>query len=578
MGQYGVRFAAVGVTFVFAFLVYFFAMRGETADLVLHNGRIVTVDADHPEVQAVAIRGDRILAVGSDEEIRRYIGSATEVIDLEGRLAIPGFIEGHGHFLGLGSSKMILDLAQPTTWEGIVDMVAAAAAEAEPGEWIIGRGWHQDKWDPAPQGTVDGVPTHEALSRVSPDIPVLLVHASGHASFANAKAMELAGITRETPDPQGGKIVRDARGEATGYLRQAAQGLVRRAHALAQEGRTEAEREAYFRQQVTLAGEESLRHGVTSFQDAGSNFAEIARLRELAERGDLPVRLYVMVRDEPHEVMERELPNFRMTGYGNHFLTVRGIKARIDGALGTHGAWLLEPYSDNPSTSGLPQTSLDELRRKADIAIRHGFQVNTHAIGDRGNREILNIYEEAFRANPDKQDLRWRVEHAQHLAPEDVPRFAELGVIASMQAIHGTSDGPWVPQRVGEERARHGAYVWRSLLDAGAVVTNGTDVPVEPINPLHSFHASVTRQLNDGTHFFPEQRKTRNEALHSYTMAGAFAAFEEDVKGSITPGKLADIVVLSRDIMTVPADEIREAQVLYTILGGRVVYRNDAAR
>jgi predicted amidohydrolase YtcJ len=545
----------------------------EPADLVLLNGRIVTVDADRPEAQAVAARGQWIVAVGDDDEIRGFIGPDTRVIDLAGRLAIPGFVEGHGHFLGLGSARMILDLNRPSTWEETVELVAAAAREAEPGEWILGRGWHQDKWDPAPTGTVDGVPTHHALSRLTPDNPVLLTHASGHGSFANALALELAGIDRHTPDPAGGTIVRDAAGEATGYLRQAAQGLVRRVQGRSEETRTAEQRDAHFREQVRLAGEEALRYGVTSFQDAGANFAAIDGFRALADAGELPVRLYVMVRGESHAAMDRRLPDYRVVGHGDHFLTVRSIKTQIDGALGTHGAWMLEPYYDKPETSGLPQGDPADLRRTAEIAIRHGFQVNTHAIGDRGNRETLDIYEEVFRANPDKTDLRWRMEHAQNLHPADVARFPRLGVIASMQGNHATSDGPWVPQRLGEERSRERAYVWRSLLDAGAVVTNGTDVPVEPIDPLVSFHASVTRQLPDGSYFFPEQRKTREEALYSYTMAGAIAAFEEEVKGSITPGKLADIVVLSSDIMTVPEDRIRDAHVVYTILGGRVAYQ-----
>jgi predicted amidohydrolase YtcJ len=545
----------------------------EPADLVLLNGRIVTVDADRPEAQAMAARGQWIVAVGGDEEIRGFIGPDTRVIDLAGRLAIPGFVEGHGHFLGLGSARMILDLNRPSTWEETVELVAAAAREAEPGEWILGRGWHQDKWDPAPTGTVDGVPTHHALSRLTPDNPVLLTHASGHGSFANALALELAGIDRHTPDPAGGTIVRDAAGEATGYLRQAAQGLVRRVQGRSEETRTAEQRQAHFREQVRLAGEEALRYGVTSFQDAGANFAAIDGFRALADAGELPVRLYVMVRGESHAAMDRRLPDYRVIGHGDHFLTVRSIKTQIDGALGTHGAWLLEPYYDKPETSGLPQGDPADLRRTAEIAIRHGFQVNTHAIGDRGNRETLDIYEEVFRANPDKTDLRWRMEHAQNLHPADVARFPRLGVIASMQGNHATSDGPWVPQRLGEERSRERAYVWRSLLDAGAIVTNGTDVPVEPIDPLVSFHASVTRQLPDGSYFFPEQRKTREEALYSYTMAGAIAAFEEEVKGSITPGKLADIVVLSSDIMTVPEDRIRDAHVVYTILGGRVAYQ-----
>jgi predicted amidohydrolase YtcJ len=545
----------------------------ERADLVIVNARVVTVDPDVPEAEAVAVRGDRIVAVGTSREIRRYAGSGTEVIDAGGRLVVPGFIEGHGHYLGLGNARMTIDLLDVTRWEDLVAIVGTASRDAAAGQWIVGRGWHQDKFDPPPPNTVEGVPTHEALSAATPNNPVLLRHASGHASFANRRALELAGITRNTPDPEGGTIVRDASGEPTGYLRQAAQGLVARVHAASEAGMTREQRDARVIRQAELAGEDALRHGVTSFQDAGTGFADIDVLRGMAERGELPVRLWIMVRGETLERMDSLLPQYRMIDHGNHFLTVRAIKTQIDGALGTHGAWLLEPYADLPSTAGLPQMELDRLRAVSELALRHGYQKATHAIGDRGNREVLNVYEELFRAHPDARGLRWRIEHAQHLDPEDIPRFAELGVIASMQGNHATSDGSWVPDRVGQERARHGAYVWRSLLDAGAVVTNGTDVPVERIDPIASFDAAVTRRLRDGSRFFPEQRMTREEALYSYTMANAIAAFEEEHKGSISPGKLADMVILSHDIMAVPDAEIAQARVVMTILGGRVVYR-----
>jgi predicted amidohydrolase YtcJ len=545
----------------------------EEADLILVNGKVVTVDTGLGEAEAVAVRGDRILAVGTTEEIRGTAGPDTRVLDLEGRLVVPGFIEGHGHFLGFGQSRMILDLSGTTSWEEIVGMVERAAREAPPGTWVTGRGWHQERWDPPPDVTYDGVPTHSGLSEVSPENPVLLTHASGHASFANALAMDLAGVDRETPDPQGGTIVRDADGEPTGFLRQAAQGLVRSVQAAADETMTAEEREARFRRQVELAGEEALRHGVTSFHDAGTDFRGIDGLRALAEAGELPVRLHVMVRGESNEVMDARLPDYRMIGVGNHFLTVRAIKRQIDGALGTHGAWLLEPYADLPETSGLPQTPPDELRRTAEVAMRHDFQLNTHAIGDRGNREALDVYEEIFGENPERTDLRWRIEHAQNLHPDDVSRFAELGVIASMQGIHATSDGPWVPVRLGEARARERAYVWRSLLDAGAVICNGTDVPVEPISPLASYHASVSRMMANGERFHAEQAMDRMEALESYTLACAYAGFEEELLGSITPGKLADLVVLDRDILAIPEEEIPGTRVDYTILGGEVRFR-----
>jgi predicted amidohydrolase YtcJ len=543
------------------------------ADLVLVNGKVVTMDAARPQAQAVAVRGDRIVAVGTDAEVRRLVGPATQVVDLAGRLAMPGFIEGHGHFTGLGQSKLSLDLTTARTWDDIVALVAEAARTAAPGEWITGRGWHQEKWARVPTPNVEGVPLHHALSAVSPNNPVVLSHASGHASFVNGTALELAGITRDTPDPAGGEVVKGPDGEPTGLLRERASGLVGGARSRTAPQRPAAEREAEFRRVVELAGQEALAHGVTSFHDAGSSFATIDRLRALADSGLLPVRLYVMVRGESNARLDSLLPRYSLRNHGGGFLTVRSIKKSIDGALGPHGAWLLEPYADLPSSTGQNTETPENIAETARVAIRHGFQVNTHAIGDRANKEILDIYESTFRANPGRRDLRWRVEHAQHLQPSDVQRFARLGVVASMQGIHGTSDGPWVLKRLGAERAASGAYLWRSLLDAGVVVTNGTDVPVEPIDPLASFHASVTRRMPDGQAFYPAQRMTREEALRSYTLSNAYAAFQEDVLGSLTPGKYADIVVLSKDILSVPEAEIPGARVLYTILGGKVRYR-----
>ena len=517
-----------------------------------------------------------IAAVGTDAEISRFVGPRTEVIDLGGQLAIPGFVESHGHFLSLGHAKTILDLTRARSWGDIVALVEAAAKKAEPGAWITGRGWHQERWRQVPQPNVDGVPTHLELSRVSPAHPVLLGHASGHAAFANAKALELAGITKDTPHPPGGEIVRDAQGNPTGLLRETAQRLVRAVMATAEAGRDPRVIATEQRRHVELAGEEALSKGVTSFHDAGASFATIDFFKRLAEEGRLPVRLYVMVRFETNEAMAAQLAQYRTIGHGNHFLTVRSIKRQIDGALGAHGALLLAPYLDLPGSTGLTLEEPAEIRRTLALAIQHGYQVNTHAIGDRANREVLDLYEEAFRAAPGKQDLRWRIEHAQHLHPDDIPRFVRLGVIASMQGVHATSDGPWVLKRLGPERARSGAYLWRSLLDAGVVIANGTDVPVEDIDPVASFYASVTRRMADGTAFYPDQRMTREEALRTYTLNGAYAAFEEDLKGSITPGKLADIVVLSKDILKVPEAEIPEAKVVLTLLGGKVRWRRPA--
>ncbi|TVS12785.1 MAG: amidohydrolase [Wenzhouxiangella sp.] len=548
------------------------ADEGDRADLVLVGGRVVTLAEDQPEARAVAVRDGRIIAVGDVEEIEQLIGEQTEVIDLAERVLIPGFHEGHGHFLGLGEARMTLDLRDTRSFSDVVEKVRDAVAETEPGVWITGRGWHQEDWVDEELPRIEGVPAHGPLSEVSPDNPVFLAHASGHAAIANQLAMRLAGIAVGTPDPDRGEIVRDEDGEPTGYLRQAAQEPVRNVMRTWLEGLGQIERQARFARQVELASENALAHGVTSFHDQGLRFDEIDRLIGLEEEAGLPLRLYVSVIGETNAVLERRLADYWRVAEGDDMLTVRSVKRHLDGALGTHGAWLLRPYEDRPESSGLPQMSLGDLRQTAAIAYQRGFQLHTHAIGDRANREALDIYASIYRLARG-EDLRWRIEHAQNLHPDEVPRFAELGVIASMQGIHATSDGPWVPQRLGEERARRKAYVWRSLIDADAMICNGTDVPVEPISPIASFHASVTREMEDGERFFPEQRMTRMEALKSYTLNCAHAVFEEERLGSIEVGKLADLVVLDRDLLEVDEDEITDIQVDLTLVGGEVRYR-----
>ena len=541
------------------------------ADLVLRNGRLVTMDPARPAAEALAARGDRIVAVGAWSDVAPLVGPQTRVLDLAGRLAVPGFIEGHGHFVGLGETRLGLDLTRARSWDEIVALVAAAARGAAPGEWILGRGWHQEKWSAAPAGAVEGFPVHAALSAASPDHPVLLEHASGHAAFANAKALALGGITRASADPPGGEVLRDARGEPTGLLRETASSPVETALAAHRARRTPAQVDAEFRKVVDLAARESVSKGVTSFQDAGSSFETIARLRRLAEQGALGIRLWMMVRDTP-EALRANLAAARVIGAGRGRFTVRGIKHSLDGALGSRGAWLLEPYQDQPDSRGLETTPLAVIEQSARLALQHEYQLCVHAIGDRANREALDLFERAFRPRGDGSSRRWRIEHAQHLHPDDIPRFARLGVIAAMQGVHATSDGPWVPRRLGERRTREGAYVWQSLLRTGARIANGTDTPVEDVSPVASFYASVSRRLPDGSVFHADQRLTREQALRSYTLDAAYAAFEEDTKGSLAAGKLADVTVLSRDIMTVPEAEIPGTEVLYTILGGEVVY------
>jgi predicted amidohydrolase YtcJ len=538
------------------------AVQQEPATLVVTNGRILTVEDSLPEAQAVAIRGDRIVALGSAADIRRYIGTSTEVIDVQGQLVVPGLIEGHGHFSGLGEAELNLKLMPTTSWDQIVSMVGEAAKHAKPGEWIIGRGWHQEKWTKRPDPNVEGFPTHASLDAVSPNNPVLLTHASGHASFVNAKALQLSDINRSTPDPPGGEILKDAAGDPTGLLRETASGLVR----------TNLGDPARARKALELASTEVLSKGITSFQDAGSSFATIDLMKQLIDDGRIGVRLWVMVR-EGNARAAPLLAKYRTIDYANGHLTVRAIKRQMDGALGSRGAWLLEPYSDKPDSVGLNTTSLADLTESARLAMANDYQFCVHAIGDRANRETLNIFEQAFKANPTKRDLRWRIEHAQHLSLQDIPRFGQLGVIASMQGIHCTSDAPYVIERLGAKRAEEGAYVWQKLMKSGAVVSNGTDAPVEDVDPIANYYATVSRKTKTGQVFYPDQRMSRMEALKSYTLNPAYAAFEESSKGSLKVGKLADMTVISKDITTIPEEEISTAHVSYTIVGGRVVYK-----
>ncbi len=541
-----------------------------TADLVLANGRIVTLEDAQPEAQAMAIRGDKIAALGSADEMKKFIGPDTKVLDLQGQLAIPGFIESHGHFNGVGESRLQLNLMTARSWDEIVAMVAEAVKQAKPGQWIYGRGWHQEKWTARPQPNVEGFPVHASLDKVSPDNPVILVHASGHASFANAKAMELSGIRRPTESPRGGEILRDASGDATGLLRETASSLIKRG--AGEPAPTPEEARTRERRVLELAAEESLSKGITTFEDAGSSLRTIDRMKEIVDEGKMGVRLWVMIR-QPNATIGPRLAQYRMIDYGNGYLTVRAIKKSIDGALGSRGAWLLEPYSDKPGSTGLETTPVAEIEETARLAMQNGYQLCVHAIGDRGNRETLDLFERAFKANPSKTDLRWRVEHAQHLSAQDIPRFGKLGVIASMQGVHATSDAPYVTERLGAKRAQEGAYVWQKLMKAGAIIANGTDAPVEDVDPIASFYASVSRKLKDGSVFYPDQRMSRMEALKSYTINGAYAGFEEANRGSLKAGKYADITVLSKDILKVPEDDIPSARVVYTIVGGRVMYR-----
>ena len=551
------------------------------ADLVLRNGNIVTMDSAAPQAQAIAITGDRITAVGSDADIQRYVGASTKVIDLHGHLAIPGFNESHGHFIALGEGLSHLDLMGVPSWQQIVAMVADAAKGAKPGAWIQGRGWHQEKWNRSPGRMVKGFQTNDLLNQAAPNNPVVLGHASGHALIANDAALRLAGIGPGTPSPPGGEIIKDASGRPTGVLVDAALGLMYRALNRDLAKRSLAERQADFREAVHLANQNALANGVTTFQDMGESFATVDALKAMVDEGDMPLRLYVLVSGSevrPDDV--DSLTAHRMVDYGDGHLTVRAIgEIAADGALGSRSAWMLKPYDDDSTSTGLNVTTMARIKQIAEIGLAHGFQISVHAIGDRANRETLDAFEALFKEHHVKSDtLRWRIEHAQHLNPADIPRFGQLGVVASMQGIHACSDAPYVRPRLGERRAEEGAYVWQKLWTTGAVITNGTDVPVEEISPIASFHCSVTRDMvGTDSAFFPAQKLSREQALRTYTVNGAYVAFQDQENGSLTPGKWADIAVLSRDIMTVPPDSILGTTVLYTIIGGKVVYTGAGA-
>jgi predicted amidohydrolase YtcJ len=531
------------------------------ADLVLKNAVVHTLDPQRPRAEAVAIHGGSILAVGSDVDVAAFVGPATRVLDLRGATVIPGFKESHGHLLGLGAQKLRLDLVGTTGYREVVDRVAAAVAARKPGEWILGRGWHEGKWTDRRDLAASGFPTHHALSKVSPENPVYLTRADGHAGLANAKAMQLMGIGKETEAPEGGDILKGEDGLPTGIFVDRAQALIKVPPPTPEEQRVA----------FAAATRDCLEKGITAFDDAGADVDAIALYKEEAKQGRLPLRLYVMA--SGLETMRRlERPETDLAG-GR--LTIRAVKLYADGALGSRGAALLEPYSDDRENSGLLVTPPGEILAATRYALAHGFQACIHAIGDRANRLVLDTFEKAAREFPDVKDPRFRIEHAQILDERDIARFASLGVVASMQGIHATSDRPWAIDRLGPARVAEGAYVWRKLLASGARIANGTDAPVESVDPLRCFYASVTRQDESGQPaggFDPDQRMTREQALRSYTLDGAYAAFQEGRNGSVESGKRADLTVLSKDIMMVPAPEILETRVLYTIVDGRIAF------
>ena len=541
------------------------------ADKIFLGGTIYTVNEAQPTAEAVAIAGDSIVFVGSRQDAEAWRGATTEVVDLGGRTLTPGFIETHGHIMGLGYNELNLDLMDVKSYEELVERVRQAVSKAQPGQWIVGRGWHQDKWDAKPTKMVKGFQTHELLSSASPDNPVYLRHASGHAGFANARAMQMAGVNQlsveqlREANSEGGEIIRDDLGNPTGIFNERAQSLITR---YIPESTTESDTQA-----LELAMQACARNGITSFHDAGASRANINLFQQFKAEGKLTTNLYVMVTGFDSDLIYEWLRKGRQVDpRGN--LTIRAIKLNCDGALGSRGAWLLEEYTDRPGFFGMATLPMDTVMKISREGLKSGFQVCAHAIGDRANKEILDRYEIAFTENP-QPDHRFRIEHAQHMRGVDIPRFGQLGVIAAVQANHLSSDRPWAIDRLGEKRIKEGAYMWQSLLKTGAKVINGTDVPVEPVNPINSFYASVTRKTLKGEPeggYEPEEKMTRQQALRSYTLDAAFGAFEEKIKGSLEVGKRADFTVFSKDIMTVAEPEILTTEVVMTVIGGKVIY------
>jgi len=528
------------------------------ADLIITNARIYTADDARPVVEAVAVAGGKVLFSGNAAGALALKGAATRVVDLGGRTVIPGMVDAHGHVAGLGDALHIVDLTGTTSYDEVVARVVERAKQTPKGQWVLGRGWDQNDWGDT------RFPTHDKLTAAVPDHPVYLVRVDGHAGLANLKAMQAAAVSAQTQDPSGGHIERATDGSPAGVFVDNAQGLVRRA--IPRPTRDDVKRS------LMDAIAEAQRWGLTGVHDAGAGPTELDVYEELAKSGQMKFRLYAMISDNAATIDAWFKRGPLLEGY-NGTLWVRSIKLYADGALGSRGAALLEPYRDDPKNTGLLVSAPAHIQDVATRALRAGFQVNTHAIGDRGNRLVLDAYEAALNTVP-TADHRFRIEHAQILNFDDLPRFASLGVVPSMQASHQTSDMYWAEARLGAGRLL-GAYAWRSLLNTGVVIPNGSDFPVEKVNPLISFHSAVSRQdARDWPPggWYPSERMTREEALKSVTLWPAYAAFQEKVLGSLTPGKYADFVVLDQDVMRVPVELILRTRVLQTWVGGVRVY------
>jgi predicted amidohydrolase YtcJ len=532
-----------------------------TPELLLLNAHVITMAPGQPAAEAIAVSGDRIAWVGSGADARRLYPGAARVLDLHGATVLPGIIDSHTHLMELGKSLLQLNLKDVPSDKEVVERVKQRVASAAPGEWVLGWGWDEGKW-------AAHYPDNRALSAVSPNNPVYLVGLHTFAAWANKRALEVAGINKNTADPENGKILRDLQtGEPTGILLNRAQNLV--------ESHIPPMTLPQVEHAIELAGRECARNGLTSVHEAKVTPIMVDAFRDLIRKNRVPLRVYAMLDGADPQLV----PTWLQRGPEidpQHRLTIRAFKLFADGALGSRGAALLEPYSDAPQTRGLmttPEPAVYDLARRA---LQRGFQVCTHAIGDRANRLVLDAYERALHDVPAARDPRLRIEHAQVLAPEDIPRFSKLGVIASMQPTHCTSDKAWAEARLGPQRAK-GAYAWQAILKTGAHLPLSSDFPGETLNPFYGIYAAITRQDPQGNPpggWYPEQRLTPAEALRGYTLEGAFAEFEERDKGSIEPGKLADFTVIDLDPTKVVPKDILNTVVLKTIVGGKVVYNS----
>lgn len=537
--------------------------RPAPADLVFINGAVYTANDRQPRAEAIAIKDDRFVFVGSNDGARKYVGEKTRVVDLKGKPALPGLTDSHHHLSGVGFREMNLNLEGTTSLADFLAKVKARVDQAKPGDWITGRGWIETFWQPPV------FPTRADLDKVAPNNPVILNRADGHGSVANSAALKIAGITKDTTNPFGGEISKDANGEPNGMLLDAAQGLV--STHIPRTTPADAERA------ILLGVKRNIELGWTQVQDAGGSYPEVELFKKLYGEEKIKLRIYKAVHG-PSRNSAQLLSEGPIIGAFNNRFTLRTIKVVSDGALGSRGAALLAPYADKPETSGFLTVKQEEFAPMLLEALRKGVQVETHAIGDYANRFTLNEYEKALATVPQAErkvlDPRWRIEHSQIVNPVDIPRFAKLGVIPSMQPSHAIGDLHFAPSRLGIDRLA-GAYAWQSFIKSGAIVPGGSDAPVERGEPLIEFYAAVARKDQkgfSGPGWHPEEAVTRDQALKMFTIWPAYAAFEEKLRGSIEVGKLADLTIFSADIMKLPEPEILKQRCVMTVIGGEIVF------